>query len=191
MVKPVYRASTTLVLAKSASAGSGSTSSDSITQNDITLNQKLISTYGEIVKSRAVARSVINRENLDMDIDKFISNISVSSKEGTEILEIIVKNDTPELSAKLANSLAVSFSQKVKEVYNIDNVSIIDEAEIPDEPYNMSTIKNVVMFGLGSFGIVCVIIFLATYFSNTVKNDEELERILGIKVLAVIPKVEN
>ena len=126
-----------------------------------------------------------------MDIDKFISNISVSSKEGTEILEIIVKNDTPELSAKLANSLAVSFSQKVKEVYNIDNVSIIDEAEIPDEPYNMSTIKNVVMFGLGSFGIVCVIIFLATYFSNTVKNDEELERILGIKVLAVIPKVEN
>lgn len=191
LVKPVYRASTTLVLAKSASAGSGSTSSDSITQNDITLNQKLISTYGEIVKSRAVARSVINRENLDMDIDKFISNISVSSKEGTEILEIIVKNETPELSAKLANSLAVSFSQKVKEVYNIDNVSIIDEAEIPDEPYNMSTIKNVVMFVLGSFGIVCIIIFLATYFSNTVKNDEELERILGIKVLAVIPKVEN
>lgn len=191
LVKPMYKASTTLVLAKSASAGNGATSSDSITQNDITLNQKLISTYGEIVKSRVVARSVINSEKLDMDIDKFISNISVSSKEGTEILEIIVKNDTPELSARLANSLAESFSQKVKEVYNIDNVSIIDEAEIPDEPYNMDTIKNIVMFGLGSFGVVCVIIFLATYFNNTVKNDEELERILGIKVLAVIPKVEN
>lgn len=189
LVTPMYKASTTLVLAKSANASNST--SDSITQSDITLNQKLISTYGEIVKSRAVARSVINSENLDIDIDKFISNISVSSKEGTEILEIIVKNEDPELSARLTNSLAIAFSNKVRDVYNIDNVSIIDAAEVPELPYNMNLTKNIIMFGAGAFFAICFIIFCATYFNNTVKNDEELERILGIKVLAVIPKVEN
>lgn len=188
LVTPMYKSSTTLVLAKSIS--SSSSTSDSITQNDITLNQKLISTYGEIVKSRAVAKSVINSENLDMEIDKFISNISVSSKEGTEILEISVKNEDPELCARLANLIAVAFSDKVRDVYNIDNVSIIDEAEVPELPYNMNVEKNIVIFGAGALFIVCFIIFLATYFNNTVKNDEELERILGIKVLAVIPKAE-
>ena len=191
LVTPMYKSSTTLVLAKSATSNTTTTSSESITQSEITLNQKLISTYSEIIKSRAVAKEVIINEKIDISIDEFISNISVSSKEGTEILEITVKNENSELAAKLANSIATTFTSKVETIYNIDNVSIIDIAEVAKNPYNMSLIKNTAMFGIGAFVMICAILFLFTYFSNTVKSEDELERILELRVLAVIPKIND
>lgn len=55
MTKPMYESSTTLILVKS-----NSESNSSITQTDIVLNQKLIGTYSEIIKSRSVAKEVID-----------------------------------------------------------------------------------------------------------------------------------
>ena len=49
--KPMYSSNTTVIL---------SGSSETITQNDITLNKNLVKTYAEIVKSRRVLEQVIN-----------------------------------------------------------------------------------------------------------------------------------
>ena len=59
---PMYKSTTTLLLAN-VSGMDGSSSS--ITTNDITLNQKLVSTYREIIKSRKVLKQVI--DNLELD----------------------------------------------------------------------------------------------------------------------------
>ncbi len=51
-VKPKYKAYTTLVLAQSdmiVKEGTSSSSQQTITQSDLTLNQKLVSTYSELV----------------------------------------------------------------------------------------------------------------------------------------------
>ncbi len=187
-VTPMYKSSITLVLAKSGSE----TSDSSITQSDITLNQKLLSTYSEIIRSRSVAREVIKDLNIqNMTIEQFISNISVNSKEGTEIMQITVKNVDPELAAKFATALSISFTKKVQEVYKIDNVSVIDEAEIAAKPFNMSFIKNAAIFTAGSFALICGIIFLMIYFNNTVRDEEEIERLLNLNVIAIIPKIDD
>ena len=55
---PLYKAYTTVVLAKS------NEQSSTITQNDIVLNQKLVTTYTEIVKSELVLEQVIKNEKL-------------------------------------------------------------------------------------------------------------------------------
>ena len=51
LVTPMYRSVTTLVLSNVSDTNNG-TASGAITQNDLLLNQKLVSTYGEIMKSR-------------------------------------------------------------------------------------------------------------------------------------------
>ena len=55
---PMYQSSTTIILAKEDKE------EDKYTQTDAMLNQKLISTYREIIKSRTVLRQVIKNENL-------------------------------------------------------------------------------------------------------------------------------
>lgn len=64
IVKPDYSSFTTLVLAKTDSSASTNSTTGSITQSDLTLNQKLISTYSELVKSKSVLRTVISNLSL-------------------------------------------------------------------------------------------------------------------------------
>lgn len=186
MTKPMYESSTTLILVKS-----NSESNSSITQTDIVLNQKLIGTYSEIIKSRSVAKEVIDSLGIDMSVEELISSITVSSKTDTEILKITVRNHDNNIAPKIASTLANVFTKKVKEIYDINNVAIIDEAEVPTKPYNTNSLKTIGIFTFGALLVTVVFIFVVTYFSNTVKDEEELERLLNLRVLAIIPKIEE
>ncbi len=186
MTKPMYESSTTLILVKS-----NSESNSSITQTDIVLNQKLIGTYSEIIKSRSVAKEVIDSLGIDMSVEELISSITVSSKTDTEILKITVRNHDNNIAPKIASTLANVFTKKVKEIYDINNVAIIDEAEVPTKPYNTNSLKTIGTFTIGALLVTVLFIFVVTYFSNTVKDEEELERLLNLRVLAIIPKIEE
>ena len=183
-VTPMYKSSTTILLSK---ATTNSTTNNTITSSDITMNQKLVSTYSEIIKSKSVINQV--KENLNVDISG--SNISVQSKKDTELLEITVRYIEPVMAASIANNIVEVFTSKVKEVYNIENVSVIDVAEITNEPDNINMVKNVGMFAIGSLVIAALIIFVKMYFSNTIKSQEDAERLLGLPVLAVIPEIKE
>lgn len=56
--KPMYKASTTLLLAQNYEQESNKQENE-ITQTDISLNQKLVSTYSELVKSKTVIKTVL------------------------------------------------------------------------------------------------------------------------------------
>lgn len=185
MLTPMYESSTTLVLTGT------SEKSDTITSTDLTLNSKLVSTYSEIIKSRTVADQVIQELGLNMSVGAFKNNISVTSKTGTEILVITVSNEDGEISAKIANKIAEVFSAKVKEMYHIENVSVIDTAIESNSPYNISFGKNIVIFAFGGVVIALAIIFIGSILDNTVKTQEDVERLVGISVIAVIPKMEE
>ena len=186
----MYKSVTTLVLSK-VSDSNGESTNGTITQNDITLNQKLVSTYGEIMKSRTVAKQVIDRLGLKVSEEELIESISIQAKKDTELLEISVSFSNPETAANIANTLAEVFTDKVKEVYQIENVSIIDKAEVNNDPYNVNMTKTIILFAFGFFVISCLVIFIKVYFNNTIKGPEDIERILGLPVLAVIPKFKD
>ena len=142
---PMYNSSITLILVsakKDNETGTGTT----ITTSDITLNSKLIATYNRLAKSKAVLKDVISNLDLDMDENTLKNNISVSSRKNTDLIEIKVKNEDNELAAQIANELANVFIKKVEEMYNINNIQIISEASIEDEPSNINHKKDVTMF---------------------------------------------
>ncbi len=186
LLTPMYKSSTTLILATA-----NSSENSTITTNDLSLNSKLVSTYSEIIKSRTVAENVIKELNLNMSKDEFMKNISVSSRSGTEILEITVANRDSKTAADIANKIPEIFDGKVREIYNISNVSVIDVAVESKEPYNINFAFNILIFAL--FGIILsfTIIFVTILFDTTVKNQEDIERLLGLPVIAVIPKMDE
>lgn len=192
MVVPKYTSSVTLILAKSSENSSGTSvdSSGAITQSDITLNQKLISTYGEIMKSRRVAYTVIENLNLSMTYEQIKNCIAVSFVKDSDVIKLSITTKDPELSAKIANKMTDAFTEEVNRIYNIQNVSIIDSAEVNRHPVNISYAKNTIIFALVAFILVAVVIFLIYYFDNTVKTEENVQKLTGLPVLCSIPKVE-
>ena len=186
---PKYTSSTTLVL--TGSENSGGTSSNTITTTDVTLNSKLVSTYSEIVKSNNVIRQVISNLGLDISEDELRNSVSVSSVEDTEMIKITVTTKNAEDSAKIANETANVFSAKVAEMYNINNVHILDQAEIDNNPSNINHPKDIVIFTFIGIVIAVIYVLLANMLDTTVKTAEDLERELKIPVLASIPIYEN
>ena len=136
-VTPKYTSSTTLVLA----AGKDSTLPTSITTTDVNLNSKLISTYREIATSDKVVRKVINNLGLDISDQALKNSITVKVVADSEVIKISVTNRNSEIAAKIANELANVFTEQVKEIYNIDNVHVVDTAEKSDTPSNINHTK--------------------------------------------------
>lgn len=185
-VVPKYSASTTLVLAQSASSGEDGT----ITTNDITLNSKLISTYSGLLESSKVTRQVISNLGIDDSEESIKNNVSVSAESGTDIIKITVKHTDPEKAADIANEMAVVFAEEVKRLYGMDNINTLDVAEPNDVPSNVNLTKTMIIFGIVGAVIGVAYIFVLFMLDNSIKSSEDVEKSMDIPVLANIPVYE-
>ena len=190
-VTPKYEASTTLLLATNSSTNKITTdsipSTESITTTDVTLNSKLVSTYSKLIESSKIIRKVISNLSLDIDEDTLKKNISVTAVEDTEMICIAVKNEDPALATEIANETARVFIENVKEYYGIENVHVVDEAEIPQEPSNVKHARDIIIFAFIGIVVSTGYVLIANMLDTTIKSEEDIEKISGLTVLATIP----
>lgn len=178
-VTPKYESMTSLLLA---------TSGQEITTTDVTLNSKLVSTYSDLVKSKKVIRNVISNLAIDAGEEENIkNNVSVTAKSDAEIIEITVKNEDAELAAQIANEIAKVFVDNVKEYYGMENLHVVDEAEVAEAPYNVNHAKNVIIFAFIGIVIAVMYVLLANMLDTTIKSTSDIEKISRLTVLASIP----
>ncbi len=184
-VTPVFTSSTTLVLAKAEN--STTQDENTITTTDITINSKLVSTYSEIVKSKNIMRQVISNLGMDLKESELRKNIKVSSVKDTELIEISVTNENATNASKIANEIAKVFTAKVSEIYNINNVYVLDEAESNSTPSNLNHVKNVMIFAFVGVVVSVMYVLLVNILDTTIKSVEEIEKDFKIPVLVTIP----
>ena len=180
---PLYQGTTTIILVQKHEGNENS----AVTQNELNINQKLVTTYSEIIKSRRVLETVISSLNLKTTPEKLAKNITVTSVSDTSIIKVTVSNKSNKKATKIANEVATIFKQEISKIYNLENISVIDNAIIEKEPYNINIIKETIIFGLIGLIITCGIIFILYYFDNTIKNKKEIEEKLHLAVLGEIP----
>lgn len=189
-IVPQYSATTTLVLAQSSSTVDKNGEA-AITQADLTINSKLVSTYSELVKSKAVLSEVVESLGVDgLKEDDIRNNITVQSRKDTEIIEITVKNLDPNLAAQISNKIAEIFSEKVVEIYSISNIYILDRAEPNENPCNINHVKDIVIFAFIGIVISAVFVLVANMLDTTIKTEQDIENATGLLVLSSIPNYE-
>lgn len=176
---PMYRSNTTILLVGA---------NEQLNQNDVSLNNNLVATYSEIIKSRRVLSQVINNLDLDYTVSELSSNISVGTKTGTQIITVSVSDSNSKRAKDIANEVSKVFAADVKELYKLDNVTIIDSAIKAAAPYNLTYAKdNVIYFAIGLV-LSCGVIFVMFYFDTTIKSADSIEEKLGLTVLGVVPE---
>lgn len=187
---PKYKSETTIVLAQ-VSTNSGDSTSNSITQTDITMNKNLVDTYTEIIKSDVVLKKVKENLSLEETEDELYNMIKVTAGTNTELLTIEVSNVDPEFSQKITNEIAKVFSEKVPEIYNINNVYVLDEAELETEPYNINHPKDMVIAAILGMFISAGVILIIYMFDTTIKQEEDVEENTKLPVIGTIPLMES
>ena len=181
--EPMYRSNTTIVLVGE--------SKDGYSQSDSQLNQNLIGTYSEIIKSRKVLSQVIENLKLKMSVEELSNNITTTSVEDTEIIQITVANANAKDAQKITDEVAKVFSEEIQDIYNLENVATIDKAELSKNPYNVNYVKDNVIYFIVAFVLSFGIVFIMYYFDTSIKSSEVVEEKLGLTVIGVVPKEDK
>lgn len=183
-VEPEYTATTTVILAQSATTDD----SETITSNDLTLNQKLVSTYSTLIKSDNVLDEVIRNLNIDKTASSLKNNISVSSVDDTDLIQISVTDSNPELASRIATEVVNVFIEKVANgVYKINNAQVWDAAETPTAPSNINHTRDIIIFVFAGLVVSAIYVLIANMLDTTVKSKDDVEKKIGLTVLTTIP----
>lgn len=178
-VVPEYKSTSTLLLIPN--------DDETVTSSDLTLNSGLISTYGNIAKNSKVLKQVINNLNLNIQEGQLLSKIEINIIKDTHIMEISVSDTDPQMATNITKELSNVFLNEIKQIYNLNNIGIVDEAQLPDTPYNINHIKDMFMFVCMGIVVSFAYVVIIYLFDNTIKKEEDIEEYIKIKSLGSVP----
>lgn len=178
--KPQYNSTTKILLVADENK-------EQLTQTDLNINTSLISTYSSIAKSASVIEKTIENLGLNMSVQELQKNIQVAQIDKTQFLKISVTSTNAEMAKNITNELAQVFSNQIKQIYNIDNIKIVDEAEIAKEPYNINHTKDMIMFGIIGIFLSSLLVILIYFIDDTLKDESDVEQKLKIKNIGTLP----
>ncbi len=182
VMSPVYKASTTLYIGKNTDK------IDDITYNDVMLGSQLVKDYRELVVSRMVSSTVIEQLGLkNTSASQLSGMLTVTSKNDTRVIQISTENTNPQLAMDITNRVAEIFKTRVVEIMKVENVQIIDKAELPQIPVKPDKVKNLTVAAMLGIVMGCLIIFLINYLDDTIKTPDDVTKYLDLPVIGTIP----
>ncbi len=184
VLTPVYESSSTLLVSYKQNQES------IMTYNDLTMSQKLVNTYSEIIKSRSISEEVLKKLDLDLTAEELSEKISVSKVNDTEIIRVKVSDTDPEMAALIANTISDVFKKEIKNIMEIDNVSTIDTAKAPESPVKPNKLMNVAIAGVLGAMVSVGLVFVLELLDRTYKTPTDVERHLGLPIIGAIPDME-
>ena len=134
---------------------------------------------------------VIEKLNIRETEEELKNNITVSAEKNTQVIKIEVTNSNAKVAQDVANEIAKSFAVQVEDIYNINNVHVIEKAEETTTPYNVNHIKDIIMFAFGGFVIAGIYAIIANLLDTTVKTQDDIEKRTGLSVLVSIPMMNS
>lgn len=158
---------------------------------DLQIGSQLTKDYSVIIKSRPVLQEVIDKQNLDMTTDELGEMITIDNPKDTRILSITVEDIEPMRAKAIVDEVTKSASNYIGDIMEMVPPKVIEDGVVAVKPSSPSVKKNAAVGGLGLAVLVCGLICLKTVLDDTIKSEEDIERYLGLSVLAVIPDTEK
>ncbi|WP_148630462.1 YveK family protein [Bacillus sp. E214] len=187
ILTPIYQSSTQLLVnqAKSEEAIYNS--------NQVQTNLQLIETYNVIMKSPAILDKVIEELDLKLSLSQLTNKITVASEQESQVVNVSVTDEDPHMAAKIANTTAEIFKEEIVEIMKVDNVSILAKATVSENasPIKPQPLLNIAIAMVVGLMIGVGISFLMEYLDNTIKTEQDIERILDLPVIGVIGVIEE
>lgn len=161
--------------------------------NEVQTNIQLINTYNVVIKSPAILEEVQQNLNLDRTIEDLDSQIQVTSAKDTQVVEIVVEDTEPHVAAKIANTTAEVFQEKITGLMNVDNVNILSPAVVKEniQPVKPSPLTNITLAIVLGLMIGTAVVFILDYLDNTIKTEDDIADSLGLPVIGVIASMND
>lgn len=187
ILKPSYETSTQILVNQERGAIA--------TYNNLTIETdlQLINTYSVIIKSRVILDKVIDQLNLNITAKELNKKITVDKSEDSQVFELKVKYENPQMAVEIANATAQVFQNEIQSLMDVNNVSILTPAEFEagEKPVSPNPLLNMFIAAVIGLFLGSGLAITLSYLDNTLKNDEDVGEFLDIPVIGVISHISE
>lgn len=185
-VAPVYRASSMLII---------NIESSSSAFDNLSASQLAATTYAQLLTSPQMLRPVL-AGHPGLTIEQLTSMVNAKAQPNTSLIEIDVDDSKPALATQLANEIAENFSFYANnQLYHASSqpagsVRIIP-ASIPSVPLKPKPLTYAGIGALVGLGLAVGLVIIFEWADDRLKRPEDVQAVLGLETLAVIPKTSR
>ena len=186
LVKPQYSSTTRIYV-----VNHNQDDKPGLTNQDLQAGAYLVKDYREIILSQDVLEKVVKDLGLTINSKALSQKIQVTVPADTRIVSISVSDHKPDEASRIANALRDVAAQKIISVTRVSDVTTLEEARPATGPSSPNIRRNTIM-GVGTgAGLVIVVVLLVELFDDRVKRPEDIEDVMKISLLGVIPDMDK
>ena len=186
VIKPQYTSTTRIYVVNRNQADK-----PGLTNQDLQAGTYLVKDYREIILSQDVLEKVVAEQSLTIDAKTLGKKVSVTVPADTRIVSISVRDGKPEEASRIANALREVAAQKIISVTRVSDVTTLEEARPATSPSSPNIRRNTMMATIAGIGFITVIVLLVELLDDRVKRPEDIEEVMHLSLLGVIPNLEK
>ena len=181
---PQYRSTTSIYVLNQQNA-------NSVTYSDLQASLQLTDDYKIIIKSRSVLQEVIDTQGLSLTYEALSGKVAVTGEDNSRVVNISVTDADPYQAREIADAICAVAVEKIQSVTGVDEVNVIEEANIPSAPYSPN-VKKITLIGMViGFVLSAGVIVLIFITNDMIYTPDDVEKYLGLSTLASIPFVSD
>ncbi|MGK7376414.1 YveK family protein [Planococcus sp. 1R117A] len=184
---PIYQTNTQILVNQEK------TDASQLLNQNIQTDLQLINTYSVIIKSPAILDQVSQQLDLGLSVEALTEKISVTNAENSQVVNISVQDPDPAIAVDIANTTAAVFQEEIQELMKVDNVSILSPAVMKENPSPVAPnpMMNMAIAAVVGLMLGVGIAFLLEYLDTSLKNEQDIEDVLGVPLLGVISPIKE
>lgn len=154
---------------------------------DLQIGTNLATDYMEIVDGRPILDQVIANLGLDMTYGELRGILAFSNPTNSRIIEITATHPDPQTAKAIVDEMADVTAEFIRDKMAQDKPSVLQYGYVASSPVSPSIAKNTVL-GAAVGAFLAIAIIVVTYLMNdTIMTPDDMERKVGLHVLASLP----
>lgn len=159
------------------------------TAGDVTVATYTAKDCKAMLERRPAMESVIANLSLNMTYEQLAAKTSIYCEDDSRIIDITITDTDPAVAKQIADEFAKVAVTKLEGLMDIG--SNYDPANLPAAPAGPSLSKNIVLAAVLGAVLSCLFFVLLYVLDDKIKNEDHIEKELGISVMGVIPYEES
>ncbi len=179
LIHPVYQATAILIVNFQTSPSS---------YDSVSASLQAVPTYAQLLQSPAVLGPVLALHP-GMTLKDLTAMITVTPKPNSQLIELDVDNTNPTLAMNIANEISNQFVQFVNPQLSASVLPVY--ATRPTSPIRPRPLQDAGIGALVGLGLALALIFLFEWIDDRLASPEEVQDLLGMETLTIIPRLSR
>jgi len=178
LLPAVYQASTSLLVNAGGSTGA--------TYSDVLANERLATTYSELLTKRPVIETAARE--LGLDPNQVEKKVRVRLVPDTTIIELTAEDSDPRRAAEIANRVVAAFKGNARELgVRERDLIVIEPAAVPAAPAR-NTMIYAFLGAFAGFVFSLGLVFLFEYLNDAIETTADIQSVPGLAPLGAVPR---